>query len=158
MGKRDARSYFISKKAKKNESQVQISQLIKTSDNVTAAEVSTSNTKFKNLCKEKKKYLLDLLLKVKDEIGKYTYTYGTQAAIGHFRGKYQQYTLKCTTVNNWKCKFSNPQKEVEEPPEKFNNKKWPSLIGKELLVKIKEAIIGISHDFLKNGNFNYITN
>ena len=55
MGKRDARSYFISKKAKKNESQVQISQLIKTSDNVTVAEVSTSNTKFKNLCKEKKK-------------------------------------------------------------------------------------------------------
>ena len=42
-----------------------------------------------------------------------------------------------------KCKFSNPQKEVGEPLEKFNKKGRPSLVGEELLVKIKEAIIGI---------------
>ena len=80
--------------------------------------------------------------KVKDEVGKYTHRYGTQAAIAHFRGKYLQYTLKRTTVNNWKRKFSNPQKEVGEAPETFNKKNRPSLVGEELLVKIKEAIIG----------------
>ena len=143
MATMDAHSYFISKKAEKEESQVQIPQLVKTSDNVTVTEVSPFNTKLKNLCKEKRKDHLDLPVKVKEEIGKYAHRYGTQAATAHFCGKYQQYTFKCTTVNNWKCKFSIPQKEVGEPPERFNNKKLPSLIGKELLVKIKEAIIGI---------------
>ena len=81
--------------------------------------------------------------KVKDEVGKYAHSYRTQAAIAYFRGKYQQYTLKRTTVNNWKRKFFNPQKDVGEPPEKFNKKGRPSFVGEELLVKIKEAIIGI---------------
>ena len=26
------------------------------------------------------------------------------------------------TVNNWKCKFPNPQEEVGKPTEKFNEK------------------------------------
>ena len=66
-----------------------------------------------------------------------------QAAIAYFRGKYQQYTLKRTTVYNWKRKFSNPQKEVGELPEKSNKKGRPPLVGEEFLVKIKEAIIRI---------------
>ena len=81
--------------------------------------------------------------KVKYEVGKYAHRYGTRAAIAHFREKYQQYTLKRTTVKNCKGKFSNPQKQVGEPPEKFNKKGRPSLVGEELLVKIKESIIGI---------------
>ena len=72
-----------------------------------------------------------------------THRYGTQVVIAHFRGKYQQYTLKRTTINNWKRKFSNPQKELGEPPEKYNKKGRPSLVGEEFLVTIKEAIIGI---------------
>ena len=79
--------------------------------------------------------------KVRDKIGKYAHEYETQAAIAHFCGKYKQHTLKRTTVNNWKRKFSNPQKEVGEPPEKFNKKGRPSLVGEELVVKIKEVII-----------------
>ena len=82
-------------------------------------------------------------LKAKDEVGKYTPIYGTQVAISRFRGKYQQYTLKLTTVNNWKHKFSNLQKKVGEPPENFNKKGRPYLVGEELLAKIKEVIIRI---------------
>ena len=110
MTTKDVRSYCINKKAEKKDSQVQISRLVKTSDNVTVAEVSPINTELKNSCKEKK-YQIDLPSKVKDEVGKYAHRYGTQVATAHFRGKYQQYTLKRTTVNNWKCKFSNPQKK-----------------------------------------------
>ena len=40
-------------------------------------------------------------------------------------------------------KFSNPWKEVGEPPKKFNKKGRPSLVGEELLIKIKEMIIEI---------------
>ena len=57
--------------------------------------------------------------------------------------KYQQYTLKRTTVNNWKRKFSNPQKEKGEPLEKFSKKVRPSLVEEEFLGKIKEGIIRI---------------
>ena len=55
MATRDVRSYFISKKAEKKDSQVQIPQLVKTSDNVAVAEVSVINNELKNSCKEKKK-------------------------------------------------------------------------------------------------------
>ena len=68
---------------------------------------------------------------------------GTQAVTAHFRGKYQQSILKRKTVNNWTRKFFNPQKEVGEPPAKFSKKGRPSLVGEELLVKIKEAIVRI---------------
>ena len=105
--------------------------------------MSAINTESRNSCREKRKYQIDLPSKVIDEVGKYARRYGTQAAIAPFRGKYQQYTLKRTTVNNWKRKFSNLQKEVGEPPEKFNKKGRSSLVREELLVKIKEVIIGI---------------
>ena len=51
--------------------------------------------------------------------------------------------FKRTTVKDWKRKIFNPQKEVGEPPEKFNKKGRPSLVGEELPLKVKEAIIGI---------------
>ena len=44
--------------------------------------------------------------------------------------------------NNWKRKFSNPQKEVGNHQKNATKKGRPSLAGEELLVK-KEAIIGI---------------
>ena len=46
----------------------------------------------------------------------------TDIEIAHFHKKYQQWTLKRTTVSNWKHKFSNPQRKVGEPTEKFNKK------------------------------------
>ena len=42
MATRDVPSYFISKKAEEKDSQVQIPQLVKISDNVTVAEMSAS--------------------------------------------------------------------------------------------------------------------
>ena len=56
MATRDACWYFVSKKAEKKDLQVQIPQLVKTSDNVAVAKVSAINTELKNSCKEKKKY------------------------------------------------------------------------------------------------------
>ena len=85
MATRDVRSYFITKKAQKKDSEDEIPQLVKTSDNVTIAEMSTINNELKNSCKEKKKYQTDLPSKVKDMTGRC----GTQAAIAYFRGKYQ---------------------------------------------------------------------
>ena len=53
---------------------------------------------------------------MKDDVGKYAHRYGTQTS---------------TTVNNWKRKFSNRQKEVEVPPGKLNERGRPSLVGEE---------------------------
>ena len=72
-----------------------------------------------------KKYQIDSPCKVKDELGKYrkyAHRYETQTVSAYFRLKYQQYTLKRTTVNNWKCKLSNPQKEWENH-QKYSTKK-----------------------------------
>ena len=102
--------------------------------------VPAINTELKNSCKEKKNTKLTCLRKSKTKL---VIQIWNTAAIVHFRGIYQRYTLKRTTVNNWKRKFSNPQKEVGEPPEKFNKKGRPLLVGEEFLVKLKEAIIGI---------------
>ena len=172
MATRDVRSCFIRKKAEKKESQVQVPQLVKTPYNVTVAEVSAINTELKNLCKEKKKYQIDLPSKVKYKVGKDAHRYGTQPSVTHFHGKYQKYTLKRTTVNNWKRTFSNAQKGVRELPEKFNKKGRPLLVGEGLLVKIKEAIIrirltgevifqkmiiSISNDVLKANNSNSLS-
>ena len=52
MATRDVCSYFISEKAEKKDSQVRIPQLVKTSYNVTVADVSAINTELKNSCKE----------------------------------------------------------------------------------------------------------
>ena len=105
--------------------------------------MSAINTELRKPRKENKQYKIDLLSKVKDEVGKYAHRYGTHTS---------------TTVNNWKRKFSNPQKEVGESPEKLSKRGRPLLAGEELLVKIKEAIIektNRSCDFSENGNFNW---
>ena len=79
MAAKNVRSYFISKKAEKKDSQVQITQLVKTSDNVTVAEVSamllTPNQKIH--AKKRKNTKLTCLRKSKTKLA-------------HFRGKYQQ--------------------------------------------------------------------
>ena len=51
----DVRLYFISKKAEKKDTQVEIPQLVNTCDNVTLAKVSAINTELKSSCKKKKK-------------------------------------------------------------------------------------------------------
>ena len=51
MTTKDVRSYFLSKKAEKKDSQVQVPQLVKISDNFTAA----INTELKKLMQRKEK-------------------------------------------------------------------------------------------------------
>ena len=68
----DVRLYFISKKAEKKDTQVEIPQLVNTCDNVTLAKVSAINTELKSSCK-KKTNQIDLGSKFKDEVGKYAY-------------------------------------------------------------------------------------
>ena len=51
--------------------------------------------------------------------------------------------MQLLPVNNWKCKFSDSPREVREPPEKFSKIGRPSMVGEELLLKIKEVIIRI---------------
>ena len=51
----DVRLYFISKKAEKKDTQVEVPQLVKTCDNVTLAKVSAINTELKSSCKKQKK-------------------------------------------------------------------------------------------------------
>ena len=51
MTTKDVRLYFISKKAEKKDSQVQVPQLVKISDNITAA----INTELKKLMQRKEK-------------------------------------------------------------------------------------------------------
>ena len=64
----DVPSYFISTKAEKKDSQVPISQLVKTSDNVTVAEVFSIKTELKYSCKEKKNSKFTCLRKSKTKL------------------------------------------------------------------------------------------
>ena len=84
------------------------------------------------------------------EHGQQLHTF-VEISVAHFK---TLYILKCTAdiihksvqllpVNNWKCKFSDSPREVREPPEKFSKIGRPSMVGEELLLKIKEVIIRI---------------
>ena len=51
--------------------------------------------------------------------------------------------MQLLPVNNWKCKFSDSLREVREPPGKFSKIGRLSMVGEDLLLKIKEVIIRI---------------
>ena len=108
---RDVHSYFIRKKAEKKDLQVQIPQLVKTADNVIVA----INTELKNSYKERKNTKLTCVPKSKTKLVNRHRDMEYRRQLHTFLGTIS--TLKRTTVNNWKRQFSNPQKEVGEPPE-----------------------------------------
>ena len=54
--------------------------------------------------------------RIKEEVGKYTHTYGTQAAIKRFKSRYPHYTFLRTTINNWKRKFNKKEGVPSESP------------------------------------------
>ena len=88
MATRDLRSYFTSvSKDKKayHGSCTSIPQLVKTTGNITAADASAVNAEMETFGKKKERqgssYNTNIPSRIKEEVGKYAHTYGTQAAI-----------------------------------------------------------------------------
>ena len=113
MATRDLRSYFTSVSKDKKASHgscTSISRLVKTTANVTAADGSAVNAELESFSKKKEcqgsSYNTNIPSRIKEEVGKYAHTYGTQAAIERFKSKYPHYTFLRTTINNWKRKFN----------------------------------------------------
>ena len=79
--------------------------------------------------------------RIKEEVGKYAHTYGTQAAIKRFKSKYPHYTFLRTTINNWKRKFAKKGVPSESPT--FRKAGRPNIVRDELVQKIKEVIVGV---------------
>ena len=52
---------------------------------------------------------------VKEEVGKYAYSNGTQVTINYIKSKYPQYTFLRTSINNWKRKFNNQKEDLLSP-------------------------------------------
>ena len=95
MATRDLRSYFTSVSKDKKVSHgscTSISRLVKATGNVTAADASAVNPELESFSKKKERqgssYNTNIPSRIKEEVGKYAHTHGTQAAIKHFKSKY----------------------------------------------------------------------
>ena len=88
---------FYKPKNKKKKSQTDISELVKAIGNVMAADASAVNVELESFSKEKGRkvssYNTFIRSRVKEEVGKYAYSNGTQATINRFKSKYPQYPL-----------------------------------------------------------------
>ena len=112
MATRDLRSYFTSVSKEKKASHgscTSIPRLVKATGNVAAADASAVNAELESFSKKKERqsssYNTNIPSRVKEEVGKYAHTYGTQGAIKRFKSKYPHYTFLRTTINNWKRNF-----------------------------------------------------
>ena len=149
MATRDLRSYFTSLSKDKKASHgscTSIPQLVKTTGNVTAADASAVNAELESFSKKKERqgssYNTNIPSRIKEEVGKYAHTYGTQAAIKHFKSKYPHYTFLRTTINNWKRKFNKKEGVPSESPT-FRKTGRPNIVRDELVQKIKNVIVGV---------------
>ena len=148
MATRDLSSYFTSVSKDKKASHgsyTSIPQLVKATGNVTAADASAVNAELESFSKKKEgqgaSYNTNIPSHIKEEVGKYAHTYGTQAAIKRFKSKYPHYTFLRTTINNWKRKFNKKGVPSESPT--FRKAGRPNIVRDELVQKIKEVIIGV---------------
>ena len=143
MTTRDLHSYFTSQKNNKNKSQPGIPELVIATRNVTTAGVSAVNAELESFNKKKGRKgsscNIRMPSRVKEEVGKYTYSKGIQAAINSFKSKYPQYIFLQTCMKNWKYIFNNQKKDLLPPI--VNKHERPNLVINDLLQKIKEAII-----------------
>ena len=105
MATRDLRSYFtgVSKDKKASHgSCTSIPRLVKATGNVTAADASAVNAELESFSKKNERqgspYNTNIPSRIKEEVGKYAHTYGTQAAIKRFKSKYPHYTFLRTTI------------------------------------------------------------
>ena len=113
------------------------------SQNITPADADTVNKGLNAVTSVKKrgKYTSNIPPRVKIEVGKYTLSNGTKAALKHFSSKYPQYEFKRVTINNWKKKIPKDQESGEG---NFINKTGrPNKVNDEIMLKIKEIIVGI---------------
>ena len=100
MAARDLPSYFTSVSKDKKASHgscTSIPRLVKATGNVTAADASAVNAELESFSEKKERqgssYNTNIPSRIKEEVGKYAHTYGTQAAIKHFKSKYPHYTF-----------------------------------------------------------------
>ena len=145
----DLRLYFTSVSKDKKASHgscTSIPQLVKATGNVTAADASAVNAELESFSKKKERqgssYNTNIPSHIKEEVRKYAYTYGTQAAIKRFKSKYPHYTFLSTTINNWKLKFNKKEGVLSELPT-FRKAGRPNIVRDELVQKIKEVIVGV---------------
>ena len=149
MATRDLRSYFTSVSKDKKGSHgscTSIPQLVKATGNVPAADASAVNAELESFSKKKERqgssYNTNIPSRIKEEVGKYAHTYGTQAAIKRFKSKYPHYTFLRTTINNWKRKFNKKEGVPSESPT-FRKAGRPNIVRDGLVQKIKEVIVGV---------------
>lgn len=64
--------------------------------------------------------------RVKEEVGKYACSCGTQAANNRFKSKYPQHTFVRTTINNLERKFDNQKEDMSSP--KFSKPGRPNIV------------------------------
>ena len=148
MATKDLRSYFTSvskdKKASHGSCTI-IPRLVKATGIVTAADASAVNAELESFSKKKEhqgsSYNTNIPYRIKEEVGKYAHTYGTQAAIKRFKSKYPHYTFLRTTINNWKRKFNKKGVPSESPI--FRKAGRPNIVRDELVQKLKEVIVGV---------------
>ena len=107
---------------------------------------SAVNAELESFSKKKERqgssYNTNIPSRIKEEVGKYAHTYGTQAAIKRFKSKYPHYTFLRTTINNWKRKFNKKEGVPSESPT-FRKAGRPNIVRDELVQKIKEVIVGV---------------
>ena len=131
MATRDLHSYFqVKSKALTNTTP----DLVRVSQNIIPADADAVN-------KELKAVTSNIPPRVKVEVGKYALINGTKAALKCFSSKYPQYEFKQVTINNWKKKIP---KDHESGVGNFINKIGrPNKVNNEIMLKIKEIIVGI---------------
>ena len=140
MAARDLRSYFTSVSKDKKASHgscTSIPRLVKATGNVTAADASAVNAELESFSKKKERQGSSYntnIPRIKEEVGKYARTYGTQAAIKRFKSKYPHYTFLRTTINNWKRKFNKKEGVPSESPT-FRKAGRPNIVRDELVQK-----------------------
>ena len=119
---------------------------VKAAGNVTAANASVVNAELESLRNKKGRrgssYSTNIPSRVKEEVGKYACSCGTQAAINCLKPKYPHDTFVRTTINNWKRNFDNQKGHLSSP---FNKHGQPNTVGDELLQKLNEVVIGVRY-------------
>ena len=128
---------FRAMKNKKKTSQRVILELVEATGNVMAADVSAVNAELESFSQKKGRkgssYNASIPSRVKEDVGKYSYSNGTLAPINRFKSKCTQYTFLRTSIDNWKRKFNNQEEDVIPPI--FNKCRRPNLVKDDLLQK-----------------------
>ena len=151
MATRDLRSYFTSVSKEKKASHgscTSIPRLVKATGNVAAADASAVNAELESFSKKKERqgssYNTNIPSRIKEEVGKYAHTYGTQGAIKRFKSKYPHYTFLRTTINNWKRNF-NKKEGVPSESTTFRKAGRPNMSEMNWCKKERKLLLGYGY-------------